>query len=249
MRKTIRLTSAAMAAIIAMSCVSVAAFADDRSENIDRDSNYAEVLSGGWEVNGGYTSMSKNPAANAAFKKAISELDGVSYKAVAVLGTQIVAGTNYAILCKATPVYPDAAPEVKVMYIYEDLAGNAEITSFQTIIGEALDGGFATNGGKIALSKKKDVYSAFKKAMKDLVGVSYKPVAYLGSQVVAGSNYLILCRSRVVYPNAPYGWSLITVNKALDGSVSLVDINTLELGNTDDTAAAGDNTGVQIPNP
>ncbi|MGN1339630.1 MAG: hypothetical protein ACI4WS_05015 [Oscillospiraceae bacterium] len=249
MKKTIRLTSAAMAAIIAMSCVSFAAFANDRSENIDSDAGYVEVLSGGWEVSGGYTAMSKNPEANAAFKKVTAELDGVSYKAIAVLGTQVVAGTNYAILCKATPIYPDATPEVKLMYIYEDLAGNAEITGFQTIIGEMLDGGFSANTGKFLFGKNKDVYSVYKQAMEGITGVSYKPIAYLGSQVVAGSNYLILCRSRVVYPNAPYGWSLVTVNKALDGSVSLVGIETLELGNTDNEISLGDNTGVQIPNP
>lgn len=249
MKKTIRLTSAAMAAIIAMSCVSFGAFAEDAAENINVDAGYVEVLSGGWEVNGGYTAMSKNPAAGAAFKKATAEIDGVSYKAIATLGTQVVAGTNYAILCKATPIYPDATPEVKVMYIYEDLEGNAEITGFQTIIGEMSDGGFAANSGKFSLGKNKDVYSAYKKAMKGLVGVSYKPIAYLGSQVVAGSNYLILCRSRVVYPNAPYEWSLVTVNKALDGKVSLVDISTLELGDTDEETEQGGITGVQIPNP
>ncbi|MGN1423228.1 MAG: DUF4367 domain-containing protein [Oscillospiraceae bacterium] len=249
MKKTIRSTAAAMAAIIAMSCVSFAALADDSYESIDGGAGYVETLSGGWQISGGSNAMNKNPEANAAFKKATADLDGVSYKAIAVLGTQVVAGTNYAILCKATPIYPDAASEVRIMYIYEDLTGSAEITGFQTIIGEMLDGGFAANSGKFSLSKNKGVYAAYRQAMDGLTGVSYEPIAYLGSQVVAGSNYLILCRSRVVYPNAPYGWSLVTVNKALDGTVSLVDINTLELGNTDNTAAVGDNTGVQIPNP
>lgn len=249
MKKTIRLTSAAMAAIIAMSCVTFAAFADGAAENADISAGYEETITGGWEVSGGYTSMAKNPEANAAFRKATAEIDGVSYKAVAVLGTQVVAGTNYAILCRATPIYPGADPEVKVMYIYEDLEGNAEITGFQTIIGEMLDGGFAANTGKFALSRNKSVYSAYKKAVEGLTGVTYKPVAYLGSQVVAGSNYLILCRSRVVYPGAPYGWSLVTVNKALDGTVSLAEITPFELGNTDDTAAEDDSGSIQIPNP
>ena len=249
MKKTIRFTSAAMAAIIAMSCASFAAFAEENAEYIEIGTDYVEMALGGWQANGGYTAMSKNPEANAAFKKATAGISGVSYKAIATLGTQVVAGMNYAILCKATPVYPDATPEVKIMYIYEDLAGNAEITGFQTIIGEMLDGGFAANSGKFLMNKNKEVYSDYKKAMEGLVGVSYKPVAYLGSQVVAGTNYLILCRSRVVYPNAPYGWSLVTVNKDLDGNVSLVGIETLELGDTDEETAQGGSTGVQIPNP
>ena len=241
MKKTIRLTSAAIAVLIAMSCAAVPAFADESAEITD-GSAYAEEISGGWQVNSGSTAMSKNAEANAAFKKATEELEGVSYKPIAVLGSQVVAGMNYAILCKATPVYPDASSEVVIMYIYESLDGNAEITGFQTIIGEQADGGFSANTGKFAIrnSKNKSVYSAYKKAMKGLVGVEYKPVLFLGSQAVADSNYLILCRSQVVYPNAPYEWSLVTVNKSLKGKVKIADIQTLELGNTDDLTAALD---------
>lgn len=248
MKKTIRLTSAAMAILIAMSCAAVPAFADD-SEDILEGASYSEPLSGGWEVNSGSTSISKNSKARAAFKKATAELEGMTYSPIAVLGTQVVAGTNYAILCKATPVYPDAIPEITIMYIYEGTDGKVEITGFQTIISGDDDGGFTANTGKFALSKKKNktVYSAYKKATKELEGVSYKPVAYLGKQTVQGSNYMILCRSQAAYPDAPYEWSLVTVSKDLNGKVSLVDIQTLELGKTDDETAGDDN--VQIPNP
>lgn len=246
MKKSIRFTSAAMAAIIAMSCASFSAFAEDAE--IIEGSGYVESIEGGWEVNSGSTSMTKNAAANSAFKKATEGLTGVSYQPIAVLGSQVVAGTNYAILCKATPVYPDAKSEITIMYIYESLDGNAEITGFQTLIGESGKDGYKANTGKFAIknSKNKTVYSAYKKAMKQLVGVDYKPVLYLGKQSKSGSNYMILCRSKVVYPGAPYEWSLVTVSKSAKGKVSLGDIETLELGNTDEEPTA-DNT--QIPNP
>ncbi len=250
MKKTIRLTAAALAAITAISCTSVASFADDTAADYIGNTSYENMLVGGWSVNDSYVAMSKNPEAKAAFKKATEGLTGVSYKAIAVLGTQVVAGTNYAILCKATTVYPGAQPEIKVMYIYEDLMGNAEITGFQTIIGEMSDGGFSVNTGKLTPSKNKTVYSAYKKAMKELDGVSYTPVAYLGSQVVAGTNYLMLCRSKVVYPGASCEWSLVTVYKDLKGKASALNIETLELGKRDDAAAdEGDSMGTQIPNP
>lgn len=250
MKKSFRLTAAAIAAITAISCTSISSFAADTAADFAVNTAYENMLDGGWSVNGSYVSMSKNPEAKAAFKKATEELTGVSYKAIALLGTQVVAGTNYAILCKATGVYPDAQPEIRVMYIYEDLQGNAEITGFQTIIGELLPGGFSANTGKLTPSRNKTVYSAYKKAMKDLEGVSYSPAAYLGSQVVAGTNYLILCRSKTVYPGAPYEWSLVTVNKDLKGKASLVNIETLELGKRDDMKESGeDNAASQIPNP
>lgn len=247
MKKSIRFTSAAMAALIAMSCTAFSAFADDSIVLAD-DSGYTEFLAGGWEVNTGSTSISKNAAAKAAFKKATAELLGVSYQPIAVLGTQVVAGTKYAILCKATPVIPDAAPDITIMYIYENVDGTVDINGFQTIISGGDKGGFKANTGKFTIKNKKNkaVYSAYKKAMKELVGVDYKPVLYLGKQKKSGSNYMILCRSQVVYPDAPYEWSLVTVSKSAKGKVKLGDVQTLELGNADEEIT-GDNT--QIPNP
>lgn len=247
MKKSIRFTSAAMAALIAMSCATFSAFADDSIELAD-DSGYTEFLAGGWEVNTGSTSISKNAAAKAAFKKATADLLGVSYQPIAVLGTQVVAGTKYAILCRATPVIPDAAPDITIMYIYENVDGTVDIDGFQTIISGGDKGGFKANTRKFTIKNKKNkaVYSAYKKAMKELVGVDYKPVLYLGKQTKSGSSYMILCRSQAVYPNAPYEWSLVTVSKSAKGKVKLGDVQTLELGNTDEEIT-GDNT--QIPNP
>lgn len=246
MKNSIRFTSAAMAALIAMSCATFSAFADDTAPAVDP--GYTDFIAGGWEVNVGSTAMSKNPAARAAFKKATAELEGVSYQPIAVLGTQVVAGTKYAILCKAAPVVPDAAPEITIMYIYENVDGTVEIDGFQTIISGDDEGGFKANTGKFTIKNKKNkaVYSAYKKAVKELVGVDYKPVLYLGKQSKSGSNYMILCRSRVVYPDAPYEWSLVTVSKSAKGKVKLGDVQTLELGNTDEESV-GENT--QIPNP
>lgn len=235
MKNTVKITAAAMAVIMAMSCTAIPAFADTTAETLSAEEAYTDMpISGGWSVNeSSNVSLSKNPEAKAAFRKATAELVGVNYQAIALLGTQIVAGTNYAVLCRSTAVYPDAQPEIQIMYIYEDLEGNAEITGFQTIIGEQLAGGFTANGGKLAIKSNKSIYKTYKKAMKGLTGVSYAPAAYLGSQVVAGTNYMVLCRSQVVYPNAPYEWSLVTVNKDIEGKSSLVDIETLELGNYD----------------
>lgn len=230
MKSTVKTTAAIMATIMAMTCASVTASADSKADILSNEAAYTDKLTGGWEVNGSNIAMSNNPEAKAAFKKATKGLLGVKYQPIAVLGTQLVAGTNYAILVRSTVVSPDAQPEIKVMYIYEDLQGNCEIIGFQTIIGEQLPGGFSANSGKLGMKNNNTVYKTFKKAMKGLVGVSYSPVAYLGSQVVAGTNYMVLCRSKVVYPGASYQWSLVKVNKDLKGKASLVDIETLELG-------------------
>ncbi len=65
----------------------------------------------------------------AVFDKAMEGLLGVDYVPVVYLGSQVVAGTNHAILCQATAVTPEALPRYVVVFIYEDLEGNASILS------------------------------------------------------------------------------------------------------------------------
>ncbi len=256
MKKSIRTIAAALAAIMAMSTAAISSYAIYTGEPVDYADGEMHIMTavaGGWEVNESMNiSLESDPDAKAAFEKATSKLMGVDYTAIGILGKQVVAGTNYAILCRSTVVYPDAQPEMKIMYIYADLQGNAEVTGFQTIIGEQLMGGFTANAGKLALSKNPDVKKAYKKAMEGLAGADYIPAALLGSQVVAGTNYMILCRSQVVYPGAPYQWSLVKVNKDLEGKASLVDIETLELGHSFIDGAEEENEEemfVQTANP
>ncbi len=79
---------------------------------------------------GGWTSAA-DPAVTddlrAVFDSATGGLVGVSYVPVAYLGSQVVAGTNHAFLAQATIVMPNAEPYYVIVYIYEDLAGNAEV--------------------------------------------------------------------------------------------------------------------------
>ena len=81
---------------------------------------------------GGWT-PAEDPAitdeVNALLEKALDGLVGVNYVPVAYLGSQVVAGTNHAILCQATAVVPDAVPAWKILYLYEDLQGNVTVLS------------------------------------------------------------------------------------------------------------------------
>ena len=88
----------------------------------------AGMMLGGWNIpvlEG--TALPED--AQAAFDKATGQLVGAMYTPVALMGTQLVAGTNYCILCQITPVVPDAVPSWNLVYIYADLEGNADITN------------------------------------------------------------------------------------------------------------------------
>ena len=66
--------------------------------------------------------------------------------------------------------------------------------------------------------------AVFEKGLEMLVGVDYVPVAYLGSQVVAGTNHVFLVKGTVVVPNAPVSYALVYLYQDLQGNVTLMNI-------------------------
>ena len=60
-------------------------------------------------------------------------LEDCVYKPIALLGTQIVAGTNYCFLCETTVVVPDAQPSYALVYVFDGLEGEHELLRVQEI--------------------------------------------------------------------------------------------------------------------
>lgn len=92
----------------------------------------AEGLAGGWTVYADADNLVPEEAAQA-LEGALEKLVGAAYTPVALLGTQVVAGTNYAILCTITPVVPDAVPAYAIVYVYAGVDGTNEILEVQDI--------------------------------------------------------------------------------------------------------------------
>ena len=86
---------------------------------------YDSDLDGGWRKR---EDMNLSEEDTSIFDKAMEGFVGVNYSPIAVLSTQVVAGTNYAYLCEATPVVQDPESYYAIVTIYEDLSGNAEIS-------------------------------------------------------------------------------------------------------------------------
>ena len=88
-----------------------------------------EPLCGGWTPSADPTITEK---LQALFEKGTDTLTGVRYIPVAYLGSQVVAGTNHAFLCRTVTAYPgslDLAPAYAMVYLYEDLSGSVSILS------------------------------------------------------------------------------------------------------------------------
>lgn len=93
----------------------------------DGGKTQTELLSGGWSAPEELSSAPIDDGAKAAFSKAMENFEGNNLDLMALLGTQVVSGTNYAFLCRSTPVTPDAASSIQVVTVYEDLDKNATI--------------------------------------------------------------------------------------------------------------------------
>ena len=82
--------------------------------------------------------------------------------------------------------------------------------------GEPMVGGWQMSDQNDVASLPKDVRAAFDKAAE---GTSLEPVAYVGSQVVAGSNYMILCRET---GDAGAAYKMVVVYADLDGNAEII---------------------------
>ena len=84
----------------------------------------------------------------------------------------------------------------------------------------------------------------FEKGMEMLLGVDYTPVAYLGSQVVAGTNHVFLVKGTVVVPNAPVSYALVYLYQDLQGNVTLMNIADLGIVPQEDGTVAVPEAGL-----
>ena len=102
---------------------------------------------------------------------------------------------------------------------------NTKISAETNSAEDDLVGGFTrAKSPKLTKARRK----LFKKAFKNFVGSKVTPVAYLASQVVAGTNHLYLCRIKAVVPNAQEYYCFVTIYEDLDGNVTVSKISTTD---------------------
>lgn len=159
--------------------------------------------------------------------RALEGMTGATYTPVAYLGSQVVAGTNYALLCRVAPVVPDPVETYCVVCLYEDLEGHVEITQVEdsnadtNLSNEQLSGGWSQPESP---ELTEEARAALSSALENLDGADYEPLALLGTQVVAGMNYCILCQSTVTAPGAESAYVLVYVYQDLEGKGEITDI-------------------------
>lgn len=159
----------------------------------------AHVASGEWKSNTEPPSANLSVEQEAVFKRATEGVTDVSYGPVAVIGQQVVAGTNSAFLCQNTYWEGDATPEWMVVTIYNDLKGNAQVVeekgldvadvrTSDTDAGHEATGAWAAPVPQKEASLSGPAQKAFEAAAETRGDVSLTPIALLGTQGESGTG-------------------------------------------------------------
>lgn len=157
--------------------------------------------------------------------KAAALVDDAGYEPVAYVASQVVAGTNHLILCKAERSLSGArSVSYALVTVYEDLQGNAGITSIaDSGVGAdyptGVDGGWGEAASPVITEGVKAAYD-----VTDETGVSYRPLALLATQVVAGMNYRCLCCAVSAGQKSSSGYVIAEVYKSLEGDSSVTSV-------------------------
>lgn len=72
-----------------------------------------------------------------------------------------------------------------------------------------------------------DLASVFSKVTKDLIGAKYEPLMYLSTQIVSGTNHMILCRETLSDAEHTVKISTIILNVPASGEPQIIAVNQL----------------------
>ena len=105
----------------------------------------------------------------------------------------------------------------------------------ETLANEPLAGGWTPAEDFSVTEERRAI---FDKGMAVLLGVDYEPLAYLGSQVVAGKNHVFLAKGTAVTPALPVSYALVYLYEDLQGNVKLLNIADLPIVPNEDGTLA-----------
>ena len=219
---------------------------EETSEEMTEEYNMAggETIPGGWTI---YTdgSCELPDMVQEAMEKAMEGYVGMDFTPVTYLGSQVVAGMNYRILCTGTPVVLNPEPKLVVVTIYADFDGNSAITDVAdftladledqddtAVSNEILVGGWITPDDVDAADLPEDVSWTWAAVMADQKDTAYTPAALLGTKVIAGEEFAVLAyvapaEEDTAYIPAYYAVVFMAANA--DGTDTLLKIVPLNL--------------------
>jgi len=163
-----------------------------------------------------------------AFAKTNAQLLGAEYTPIAYLGSQIVNGTNHAVLAEQLVVTGKDTKNIVLMIFNQkpEQVGDATLVNIERVLESGgKDGGIAID---VETEIPEEAMNTFNTAFESFCGSKVEPFALLGTQVTTGINYIFAAEVTSVTEVPVKSVALVTVN-GLTNSVSFADILTSKL--------------------
>lgn len=163
---------------------------------------------GAWEVNVNASAM---PERIATAVSGLNDMVGAEYKPIAYLGSQLVNGTNHAVLAEQTLITGKDQKNV-VLVIFRQVGDEVTLSNIERVLTGGMDGQMGAVEIKATTDIPAEAKAAFEATLSGFVGMDVKPFAFLGTQVVKGINYFFACETKVVAPEGETNVAIVTAN-------------------------------------
>ena len=191
--------------------------------------NNSDSLVGSYNTNLVSFSLKDNPDAMNAFEAAFPKgFNYTHYEPIALLGTQVVSGTNYLYLCKSTWTDYQENVSFVLLQIYQDLSGKSQVVGsailFPTEESREEGEDYIDNTDSYLPENIPAIQNAFKEAVPDDENAYYIPLAYIGKHTQEGKpeEDVIFAAKDPRGTDAKISYELFYIGKDKDGKAKLV---------------------------
>ena len=195
----------------------------------EKAENNSDSLVGAYNTNLVSFSIKDNPDAMNAFEAAFPNgYNYTHYEPIALLGTQVVSGTNYLYLCKSTWTDYQENVSFVLLQIYQNLSGKSEVMGSAILFPteESREEGeeYIDNTGSYLPENIPAIQNAFTEAVPDNENASYIPLAYIGKHTQEGKpeEDVIFTAKKSKGKDAKTNYELLYIGKDKDGKAKLV---------------------------
>ena len=202
---------------------------DGKEKKEGKAENNSDSLVGAYNTNLVSFSIKDNPDAMNAFEAAFPNgYNYTHYEPIALLGTQVVSGTNYLYLCKSTWTDYQENVSFVLLQIYQDLSGKSEVMGsailFPTEESREEGEDYIDNTGSYLPENIPAIQNAFKEAVADNEDAYYIPLAYIGKHTQEGKpeENVIFTAKKSKGKDAKISYELLYIGKDKDGKANLV---------------------------
>lgn len=200
------------------------------AEEKEKAQNNSDALVGAYNTNLVSFSLKDNPDAMNAFEAAFPNgYNYTHYEPIALLGTQVVSGTNYLYLCKSTWTDYQENVSFVLLQIYQDLSGKSEVMGsailFPTEESREEGEDYIDNTGSYLPENIPAIQNAFKEAVPDNENVSYIPLAYIGKHTQEGKpeEDVIFTAKKSKGKDAKTSYVLLYIGSGKGGKAKLIN--------------------------